>query len=87
MADFTRMKYKNPKMKQCEIANQLSYSTSTSQRYENDIKMLSPYTILPNTTNKRPKKVSNTNHDNNSHREHDLKRPHWISNDLETTSD
>ena len=28
-----RMKNKNPKMKQSEIANQLGYSTSTLQRY------------------------------------------------------
>ena len=33
MADFMRMKNKNPKMKQSEIANQLGYSTSTLQRY------------------------------------------------------
>ena len=43
MADFMRVKYENPKMKQSEIANQLSYSTSTLRRYRNDINMLSPY--------------------------------------------
>ena len=43
MADFMRVKYENPKMKQREIANQLDYSTSTLQRYRNDINMLSPY--------------------------------------------
>ena len=32
MADFMRMKYENPKLKQSEIANQLGYSTSTLQR-------------------------------------------------------
>ena len=42
MADFMRMKYENPKLKQSEIANQLGYSTSTLQRYRNDINMLSP---------------------------------------------
>ena len=42
MANFLRMKYKNPKLKQSEIAKQLSYSSSTLQRYKNDIDMLSP---------------------------------------------
>ena len=32
MADFMRIKNKNRKLKQCEIANQLSYSSSTLQR-------------------------------------------------------
>ena len=32
MADFMRMKYENPNMKQSAIANQLDYSTSTLQR-------------------------------------------------------
>ena len=31
MADFMRMKHKNPKLKQSQIACQLSYSTSTLQ--------------------------------------------------------
>ena len=75
MADFMRLKYENPKLKQSQIANQLGYSTSTLQRYRNDINMLSPYRIQPNNTNKRTKKASKTNLDNNSHRDHDLKRP------------
>ena len=86
MADFLRMKYENPKMKQIEIATSLGYSTSTLQRYRNDINMLSPYRYHPNTTNKRSKKFSNTNIDNNSHREQELKRPQLTSNDLKTTS-
>ena len=48
--------------------------------------MLSLYRIHPNTTHKRSKKVSNTNPNNNSHHEHDLKRPQLTSNDLITTS-
>ena len=44
--------------------------------------MLSPCRIQPNITNKRLKNVSKTNLDNNSHREHDLKRPQLTSNDL-----
>ena len=60
-----RMKYKNPKLKQSEIANQLGYSTSTLQRYRDDINMLPPCRIQPNNTNKPSEKVSNTNFDNN----------------------
>ena len=67
MADFIRIKYKNPRMKQSEIANQLNLSSSTSQRYRNDINMLPPYRIQPNNTNKRIKKDKNTIFDNNSH--------------------
>ena len=36
-------------------------------------------------TNKRTKKASNTNFNNNSHSETDLKRPQRTSNDLKTT--
>ena len=32
VADFMRLKYENPELKQSEIANQLSYSTSTLQK-------------------------------------------------------
>ena len=31
MADFMRVKYENPKMKQSQIANQIGLSTSTLQ--------------------------------------------------------
>ena len=34
MADFMRVKYENPKMKQSEIANQLGMSSSTVQNIE-----------------------------------------------------
>ena len=75
MADFVRMKYENPKLKQSEIADQLGYSSSTSQLYRSVINRLPPYRIQPNMTNKRTKKASNTKYNNNSHCEHDLKRP------------
>ena len=81
MADFLRVKYEHPKMKQSVIANQLGYSTSTLQGYRNDIKMFSPYRIHPKNTNKRTKKVSNTNSNNDLHREPDHKRPQMTSND------
>ena len=37
MADFMIVKYENPRMRQSEIANQLGMSSSTLQRYRNDI--------------------------------------------------
>ena len=83
VADFMRLKYENPKMKQSEISNQLSLSSSTIQRYRNDINMRSPYR---NNTKKRPKKVKKTDFDNNSDREPDVKRPQMTSNELKLTS-
>ena len=56
MADFVRLKYENPRMKQSQIANQIGLSTSTLQRFRNDINMLSPYRINPINTSKRTKK-------------------------------
>ena len=69
-------------MKQSEIDDQLGYSSSTLKRYRNDINMLSPLRIQPKINNKRSKKVSNTNIDNNSHREHEQKRPQLRSKEL-----
>ena len=83
MADFMRVKNENPKLKQSEITNQLSLSSSTLQRYRNDINVFPLYRINPNNTNKRTKQVKNTNFDNNSSRDPDLK---MTSNDLKTTS-
>ena len=57
MADVLRLKYENPRMKQSDVANQLSLSSSTIQRHRNDINMLSPYRINPNNTNKRKKRL------------------------------
>ena len=79
MADFMRVKYENPRMKQTEIANQLGMSSSTVQRYRNDINMLSAYRISPNNTKKLSKKAKI---DDNS----DLKRPQMTSIDSETNS-
>ena len=80
MADFMKVKYENPRMKQSEIANQLGMSSSTLQRYTNDINMLSPYRISPNNVKKRTKKAKIDDIG-------DLKRPQMTSNDLKTTSD
>ena len=85
MADSMRLKYENPKMKQSEIANQLNLSSSTIQRYRNDINMLSPYRIQSNNINKRTKKAKNTNSDNDSQPNHDDKRPQMTSKDFKTS--
>ena len=82
LAIFLRANYENPKMKQSEIANHLSLSSSTLQRYRNDINMLSPYRIYSNNNHKRTKKAKNTEFDNNSNHETDVKRPQMTSNDL-----
>ena len=79
MNDFMYIKYQNPKLKQSEIANNLNMSSSTIQRYRNDINMLSPYRINPNINKKRPKKAKIDDIG-------DLKRPQMTSNDLETNS-
>ena len=85
MADFMRLIYENPKLKQSEITNHLSLSSSTIQRYRNDINMLSPYGIQSNNINKRIKKAKNTNSDNDSQPNHDDKRHQMTSNDIKTT--
>ena len=82
MADFMQIKYENPKLKQSELANQLSYSSSTLQRYSNGTNMLSPCRIQPKNTNKRTKKSLNTNSNNNSHSDSDAKRLQMTSSDL-----
>ena len=86
-AKFLQTKVENPKLGQSEIADHLRYSSSRLQRYRSNINMLLPDLIQPNNTNERAKKVSKTNPDNNSHREHDFKRPQMTSNDLKTISD
>ena len=75
---FMYMKYQNPKLKQSELANNLNMSSSTIQRYRNDINMQSPYRINPNNTKKRTKeaKIDDIG---------DFKRPQMTSNDVKTT--
>ena len=60
MADFMKVKYENPRMKQSEIANQLGMSSSTLQRYRNDINMLSPYRISPEIPKNVQKRLKST---------------------------
>ena len=57
-------------------------SSSTLQRYRNDINLLSPYRINPHNTKKRSKKFKNTNFDEDSNHETDVKRPQKTSKDL-----
>ena len=78
MNDFMYMKYQNPKLKQSELANNLNMSSSTIQRYRNDINMQSPYRINQNNTKKRTKKAK-------IHDIGHLKRPQMTSNDVKTT--
>ena len=44
--------------------------------------MLPPYRIQSNNHNKRTKKASITNFNNDSHREVDVRRPQMTSNDV-----
>ena len=79
---FMQIKFEYRKTKQSEKTDQLGYSSSVLQSYRNDIDMLWPYRIQPNISDKRTKKVWNTNFDNNSHHENDLKRPQMTSNNF-----
>ena len=79
MNDFMNIKYQNPKMTQSEISSQLNMSTSTIQRYRNDINMFSPYKNNSNNVKKQQKKTKINNNDG-------LKRPQSTSNDLKTSS-
>ena len=56
MADFMRMKYENPKLKQSQVANQLGDSSSALQRYRNEMNRLSAYRIQSINNKKRTKK-------------------------------
>ena len=57
MNDFMNIKYQNPKMTQSEVSSQLNMSSSTTQRYRNDINMFSPYRINSNNVKKQQKKT------------------------------
>ena len=53
MARFMETKLINSKLKQSEIAKELGCSSSALKGYRQDIKMLSPYRIPPNSRKKR----------------------------------
>ena len=71
MARFVEIKAMNPQLKWNDLAKQLNHSSSTLQRYRNDLNMLSPYRIPSNRHKRRPK-TSNE----------DLKRPQMNSKDI-----
>ena len=85
LAHFMRMKQRNPKLKQSERANQLSYSSYTLQRFRNDKNLVLPCRIRPNNTKKRRKKTSNTNFNKFSHLELDNKRPQMTPENLKAS--
>ena len=85
MAKLMEIKSINPKKTQDQIAKELGCSRSNLQRYRQDINMLSPHKYPPNNTNKGIQKISNTNLDDKSHRERDVKRPRVTSIDLNST--
>ena len=85
MAKFMKIQFKNPKLTQSEIANQLSYSSSTLKRYRKDINMVSTKRIQPNINKKQSKRLSNTNIDSNSHLEHEHKRRKMNPNEPKKT--
>ena len=82
MSKFLQIEFENPRMKKSEIADHIGYSSSTLQRYRNDINMLSPYRSYSNNTNRRIKKAPNTNFDNNLCRESDVERFRLTSNEI-----
>ena len=73
----------NPKITQQETAKELGYSISSVQRYRQDIIMLPLYRITPNSRERR-QRFLNTNLDDNSISEHELKRSQLISNEVRT---
>ena len=56
MADFMRVKYENPKMKQSEIANHLGMSSSILQRHRNDTKICFDHKELIQMTQRNDQK-------------------------------
>ena len=60
MAKFTKIKSNNPRRKQSEIAKKNLELSSTIQRYEREINMLSPYGIPPSSKTNRKNKRHQT---------------------------
>ena len=77
MARFMEIKSVNPRLRQDQIAKELDCSSSTLQRYRNDLNMPPPYRTPPNSNKGRQE--ASIDH---THREHDLKRPCLTSFDL-----
>ena len=66
------------RLRQDQMGKDLGCLSSILPRYRND----SLSRISPNNTNKRRQKISNTNLDENLHRERDVKRHEMTSKDL-----
>ena len=73
MARSMELKSIDAKLKQSQIAKLLGCSSSTLQRYRQDINMLSPYRNPLFNTSERKQNISNTNRDYDSQRERDVK--------------
>ena len=82
LARFMEINSVEPKLRQDQIAKELGCSSSTLQRYKNDINKLPSCGIPPNNTNKWRQKISDSNLDDDSHRERDVKRPQINSKGL-----
>ena len=68
----------SPRLRQDQIPKEFGCSSSTLQRYRQDINMLSPYKNPPNNHRRRQKILN---------REHDLEKTQITSNDLKMTSE
>ena len=73
MARFLEINGINPKLKQSELAKELGCSSSTLQRYRQNLEMLSSYRI-PLFSNERNQEISN--------RKHHFERPQMTSKDF-----
>ena len=74
MARFIEIESVNPKLEQERIENELGCSSSTLKRYRQDVFMLSPHKIPPNSS-KRRQKFPNTSFVDETPCDHDLKTP------------
>ena len=72
MVRFMAIKTVKTKLKQDQISKEFVCSSSTLQQYRQYINLLSPYRITQSSHNRR-EKISNTNHDDKSNREHESK--------------
>ena len=81
MARFMKIEAMNPNSTQEDIAEEREDSTSSLQRYRQDINMPSLYRI-PHNSHKGRQKITNTNINDNSIGEHDVQRRQMISNVL-----
>ena len=85
MARFKEIESFNPKLRQDQIAKDLGCSSSTLRRYGRDINMFSPNRIPP-YSHKRKQNTSNTNLNDDSHCEYELKGLQKTSNYLKMGS-